>query len=81
MIAPTRTVWLDRGPCTREDVQKCSLPPDWTAEDEQAHAKAWSRKHVPNANRSIGEVAQAERLRRDASELPTAEYWREVFGC
>jgi len=75
-----RTIYLDRcHELTRQDVLKASPPPDWTAADEQAHARAWSRKHTPNANRSIGEVAQAERLRREASDLPTAEYWREII--
>lgn len=77
-----RTVFLDRShELTREDVLKSSPPPDWTAADEQAHARAWARKHVSNPSSDQRRQAWIDKARREAARLPTAEYWQEVFGC
>jgi hypothetical protein len=77
-----RTVYLDRShELTREDVLKASPPPDWTAADEQAHTRAWSRKHVSNPSSEQKRQAWIDRTRREADILPAAEHWQEVFGC
>jgi hypothetical protein len=75
-------VWLDKcHEITHADTLKASPPPDWTADDESAHARAWRRKHVSNPSTADRIEAQKARAARQASEMPSAEYWREVFGC
>jgi hypothetical protein len=75
-------VWLDKcHEITHADVLKASPPPDWTAEDEQAHAAIWRRRHVSNPSTEQRVAAHLARSKREASELPSAEEWREEFGC
>jgi hypothetical protein len=75
-------VWLDKGhEITHADTLKASPPPDWTDTDESAHGRYWSRRHVSNPSNEQRVQAWLDKARREARALPTAAYWREVFGC
>jgi hypothetical protein len=73
-------IFFPPGPVTRADVEKCSPPPTWTDADQRAYERAWSRGHVSSPDTKERARAEAERVRREAAALPTADHWREVFG-
>ena len=74
-----RRIWLDKGPFTKADVLKADPPPTWSAEDERAFRRYWSRPHVSSPSTEQRRQAWIERAKAEAQAMTSAQEWHQYF--